>query len=198
MTDPVLLELPSTLQTERLLLRPPQAGDGPALHDAMLESLPALRRFLAAVPWIAAEPTLQAAELRCRSAQADFIARRDLPFMVFDRASGALLGGVGLHRTVWATPKTEVGYWCRSSRTGQGIVREAVAALCAYAFTHLRAVRIELVTDEENTASCRIAENCGFHLEGTLRHAQRAPDGSLRSLRIYARLAADNGTDKAA
>ena len=192
MTDPVLLDLPTTLETERLMLRPPQAGDGPALHQAVLESLPDLRRFLAAVPWIAAEPTLENAELRCRSAQADFIARRDLPFMVFDRATGALVGGAGLHRTVWATPKTEVGYWCRSSRTGQGFMREAVTAISAYAFTHLRAVRIELVTDEENTASCRIAEACGFTLEGTLRDERRAPDGSLRSLRIYARLAVDN------
>ncbi len=192
MTDPVLLDLPTTLQTERLMLRPPQAGDGPALHQAVRESLPDLRRFLAAVPWIAAEPTLENAELRCRSAQADFIARRDLPFMVFERATGELLGGVGLHRTVWATPKTEVGYWCRSSRTGQGLVREAVTAVSAYAFAHLHAVRVELVTDEENTASCRIAEACGFTLEGTLRNERRAPDGSLRSLRIYARLAVDN------
>lgn len=192
MTDPVLLDLPTTLQTERLLLRPPQAGDGPALHEAVLESLPDLRRFLAAVPWIAAEPTPENAELRCRNAQADFVARRDLPFMVFERSTGALVGGVGLHRTVWATPKTEVGYWCRSSRTGQGLVREAVTAISAYAFTQLHAVRLELVTDEENTASCRIAEACGFTLEGTLRHERRAPDGSLRSLRIYARLAMDN------
>ncbi len=193
MTDPVLLDLPTTVHTERLMLRPPQAGDGPLLHAAVVESLPELRRFLAAVPWIAAEPTAENAELRCRNAQADFLARRDLPFMVFDRSTGELLGGVGLHRTVWATPKTEVGYWCRSCHTGRGIVREAVQALCGYAFTHMQVVRIELVTDEENTASCRIAEACGFTLEGTLRHERRAPDGSLRSLRMYAQLAADRG-----
>ena len=57
------------------------------------------------------------------------MARKDLSLFVFDKASGDLIGGVGLHRTVWATPKTEVGYWCRTSKLGKGHVSEAVSAL---------------------------------------------------------------------
>ena len=55
MTDPILLDLPLSVETTRLLLRPPQAGDGDRLYAAVAESLPVLRRFLAAVPWVAAE-----------------------------------------------------------------------------------------------------------------------------------------------
>jgi len=190
MTEPVLLDLPDAVETPRLLLRPPAAGDGPVLHDAIVESLPDLRRFLASLAWVAAEQTLASAEAFCRTAQADFLARRDLPFLMFHKASGRLVGATGLHRTVWATPKTEIGYWCRASMTGQGLVTEAVSALVAYAFEHLRAVRVEILTDEQNAASRRVAERCGFVLEGTLRHERRAPDGSLRNLCIYARLPA--------
>jgi len=188
MNDPILLDLPAALDTERLLMRPPQAGDGPALLSAINDSLAELRRFLASLPWVAAEQTLESAEIYCRNAQANFLARRDLPFLLFEKSTGQLVGATGLHRIVWATPKVEFGYWCRTTRSGKGFVSEAVAALVDFAFGHLHAVRVELITDEENTGSRRLAERCGFVLEGVLRKERRAPDGILRNTCIYARL----------
>ncbi|MDB5857744.1 MAG: family N-acetyltransferase [Ramlibacter sp.] len=190
MIDPLLLDLPGSITTERLSLRTPQAGDGPRLLPALLESLPQLRRFLASLPWVAAEQTPESSERWCRNAQANFLARKDLPFLIFERQGGELLGACGLHRTEWETPKTEVGYWIRSSRAGQGFVTEAVTALCGYAFAQLRAVRVELIVDEDNLASRRVADRCGFQLEGTLRSDRRAPDGTLRNTCVYARLPA--------
>jgi len=190
MSDPLLLNLPDRISTKRLLLRVPMAGDGAALCAAVRESLPDLRQFLGFLPWVAGEPTPESSEARVRAGAANFLLRSDLPFLVFDATSGELLGGAGLHRTVWATPKTEVGYWIRSSRAGQGFAGEAVAALLHYARTQLRAVRVELITDEANTASRRVATRCGFVLEGTLHDERRAPDGSLRNTCIYAHRAA--------
>lgn len=187
MTDPLLLDLPTSIATERLLMRPPRAGDGAMLHAAIVESLPALRLFLASVPWVAAEQTIASAETYCRNAQANFIARKDLPFLLIEQRTGELVGAAGLHRTDWATPKTEVGYWGRSATSGQGYISEAVQALTDYAFVHIRAMRVELITDDENHASRNVAERCGFHLEGILRNERRAPDGSLRHACIYAR-----------
>jgi RimJ/RimL family protein N-acetyltransferase len=186
-TEPILRDLPESLETPRLRLRPPRAGDGPALHAALAETLADLRRFLASLPWVASEQTVATAEAYCRNAQANFVLRKDLAFLLFDRASGEIVGATGLHRTVWETPRTEIGYWCRTSRQGQGLVSEAVTAMCGYAFAHLQAVRVEIVTDEENAAARRVAERCGFVLEGILRHERRAPDGTLRSMCIYAR-----------
>lgn len=192
MTDPLLLDLPPSIETERLILRPPRAGDGPTFYAALTESLCDLRQFLGALPWIANEPSAESAEVYCRNAQANFVARKDLSMFVFDKADDALVGGVGLHRTVWATPKTEVGYWCRSSRLGRGYVSEAVASLTAFAFKQLGMARVELITDEANHASRRVAERCGFTLEGTLRHESRAPNGTLRNTCVYARLPTRN------
>ena len=187
MTDPVLLDLPAAIDTERLLLRPPRAGDGAMLHAAIVESLPDLRRHLASLPWVAGEQTIASAETWCRNGHANFLARRDLPFLVLERATGELAGATGLHRTDWSTPKTEIGYWGRTSRAGHGLVSEAVAALARYAFAHLSVVRIEIVTDEANAPSRRLAERCGFVLEGVLRNERRAPDGTLRHTCVYAR-----------
>ena len=187
MADPLLLDLPTSIDTERLLLRPPQAGDGPLLFAAITESLPELLRFLASLPWVAVEQTVESSELYCRNAQANFIARKNLPFLLFEKATGQLVGSSGLHRIEWTTPKAETGYWGRASRARNGFVSEAVEALSVYAFNHLQAVRVELITDEENQQSRRVAERCQFMLEGILRNERRGPAGEVRNTCIYAR-----------
>jgi RimJ/RimL family protein N-acetyltransferase len=190
MIDPILLDLPASIETERLLLRPPQAGDGALLFPAVAESLPELRRFLASLPWVAVEQTLGSTEIYCRTAQSNFIARKDLPFLIFERATGQLVGATGLHRMVWATPSAEVGYWGRTSRARNGFITEAVTAVTNFAFAHLHTARVELLTDYENTEARRLAERCLFKLEGILHNERQAPDGTLRNTCIYARLPA--------
>lgn len=187
MIEPILLNLPDSIQTERLLLRPPRTGDGALLHEAVTESLTELRRFLASSPWVAAEQTVESSEVFCRTAQSNFLVRKDLTFLLFEKATGDLAGVADLHRTDWTIPKTEVGYWSRTSKSGNGFISEAVAALVDFAFASLGVARVEVVTDEENTGSRKIAERCGFQLEGTLRNERRASDGSLRNTCIYAR-----------
>lgn len=190
MIDPLLIELPTRLETQRLLMRPPQAGDGVALCAAVAESLPELRRFLASLPWVAKDPTVESSEIFCRNGYANFVARRDLPFLLFEKSTGELVGVAGLHRIEWATPRAEVGFWARTPRARNGFISEAVEALAQFAFTHLHAVRVSLITDEANAESRRLADRCQFALEGILRNECREPSGSLRNTCIYARFPA--------
>ncbi len=189
MPDPLHVPVPSTIETPRLLLRTFQAADAPQLQAALAESVAQLREFLGFLPWVAEEPTLESAQARCRKAEGNFILRTDLAWLAFDRRSGRLVGSMGLHRTDWDLPRTEVGYWLRSSETGRGFATEGVVALTTWALEALRAVRVELVTDARNAASRAVAERAGFTLEATLRHVARGADGTLRSHCIYARLA---------
>jgi len=188
--DPLFIEIPTRLETDRLILRPHRAGDGPVLHEALVESIAELRRSLWFIPWIAEEQTPDSAELRCRRSEANFLSRTDLPFLAFEKSTGRLVGSVGLHRTDWEVPKTEVGYWVRTSAAGNGYVTEGVRALVACAFGHLGAQLVELIADEENIPSRKVAERCGFELEGIRRNILRGPDGRLRNGCIYARLPA--------
>lgn len=186
--DPRRFPVPESFETPRLLLRPFAVADAPQLHEALVESIDALREHLWFLPWVAEPPTPASAVARCRRAQADFLRRADLPYLAFERRSGRLVGSAGLHRTDWALPATEVGYWVRTSETGKGYATEAVDALTVWALEGLGATRVALVTDELNVASRAVALRCGFRLEGVLRHAARSPDGRLRSTCLYARL----------
>lgn len=188
MSDPLLLDLPTSIETGRLLLRSPQPGDGQAVFDAVEESRPELRRFLGDRPWVSAEGSVASSESWCRSSQAAFLGRTHFSFLLFERRSGDLVGASSLHRPVWQTPRVEVGFWVRTSRRGNAFIAEAVTALTDYAFDHIGAVRVEIFTDEMNTPARNVAERCRFELEGVLRNERRAADGSLRNTCVYARV----------
>jgi RimJ/RimL family protein N-acetyltransferase len=188
MPNALLVDVPDRFETDRLILRTPRTGDGPVLHEALVESIVELRQFLWFLPWVAEEQTRDSAEIRCRRCEANFLSRTDLPFLAFERSTGRLVGGIGLHRTDWDLPKTEVGYWIRPSEAGKGYVTESVQTLVAWALSGLGAQRVELVTEDTNVASRSVAERCGFVLEGVLHNVLRGPDGSLRNSCIYARL----------
>ena len=187
MIDPIRLAVPTEFRTARLLLRPFCQDDAAVLHEAIAESINELRQFLWSVPWVGEEPTLEAAQIRCRQAEAAFLLRTDLAYLAFDAAGGRLVASIGLHRTDWKLPRTEVGYWVRTSERGKGYAAEGVMALTGWALKELGAVRIDLITDEGNTGSRAVAERCGFTLEGVLRNASRRPDGQLRHNCVYAK-----------
>lgn len=192
--NPLLLDLPERIESERLLLRPPRRGDGPAVHEAIVESLPALRQFLASLPWVAGEQTLDSAETFCRKGEANYLGRQDFPFLLFERVDGRegrLVGASGLHRVDWNVPKADIGYWVRSSEAGKGWITEAAARLEEFGRAALGLLRVEIITDELNAPSRRVAERLGFELEGVHRGDRRAGDGSLRSTCIYAKVASD-------
>lgn len=188
MPDALHSTIPTLIQTPRLRLRPFRAADASEFHAALIESMDDLRRYLWFLSWVAEEPTLASAEARCRTAEDNFLLRTELPFLAHDAASGRLVGSIGLYRTDWSMPKTEVGFWIRSSETGKGYAREGVAALTSWALDGLGAKRVELVADERNLGSRAVAERCGYRLEGILHNVQEAPDGSLRNSCIYARV----------
>lgn len=189
MTDPLLIAVPERLQTERLVLRCPGAGDGHFLHESVRDSLAELKPWM---PWAQAVPSPEQSEALARGARADFIRRADLVYAIFEHDGSGLetrhVGGTGLHRIDWSVPRFEIGYWRRTGCDGKGFVTEAVNALAAMAFDALSAERVEIRCDANNAASRRVAERCGFTLEAVLRRDSRTPAGELRDTCIFARL----------
>lgn len=49
--DPLLIDIPDAFETERLIVRCPRPGDGRLVYEALVESLDALCRFPASLPW---------------------------------------------------------------------------------------------------------------------------------------------------
>lgn len=187
-TNPSQFDFPDHFSSKRLMMRCPQAGDGELVFAAINESIHELRRFPASLPWAIFEPSVAASENYCCDSQAQFIARSDLPFLIFLKESGQLIGAAGLVRMDWNVPKFEIGYWCRTSLHGHGLITEAINALSQFAFEHLNAKRLEIFADDLNTPSWRVAEKAGFELEGILRNEKIDPDGTLRNTRLYAKI----------
>lgn len=94
---PILRDIPDAFETERLIVCCPGAGDGAAVHATVVETLAELRARPASLPWAQAEPSIEASEEFCRHACADFLARRNLAMLLFEKAGGDLVGSSGLH-----------------------------------------------------------------------------------------------------
>lgn len=184
--NPLDLQFPDQFESQRLLIRCPRPGDGPLVYEAVCETLSDLRAWPASLPWAVFEPSVDASENYCQQGHAAFAARRDLPLLLFQKDSGALIGASGLHRMDWAQGRFEVGYWCRRSAQGQGYITEAVQAIAGFAENTLGARRVECFSDERNLASRRVAERAGFVLESI--QAKTLPSGTIHSYCVYARV----------
>ena len=174
--------LPAQLETRRLLLRIPQPADVDPLHAAIVSSYRELARWM---PW-AKTQTLRETEEFCTKARLRHAAAEGLDLILQEKASGEIVGAGGYPRLDWALPKFEIGYWCRTDRTGRGLISEMTLALATYAFETLQAVRVELFIDNENVKSFAVAQRLGFQQEGLLRNESRNADGELRDMRLYA------------
>ncbi len=182
--NPILIDTPMPIKTPRLLMRPPQAGDGVELNKAILESFEQLHQWL---PWASEKFPGEVSETYARQAAADWILRKELNLLLLDPTGTAIIGGSGFNGIEWDLPSFHIGYWVRTSYEGQGYITEAVNALTRYAFEQLHAVRVEIRCDEDNLKSSKVAQRLLYNLEANLRSSARKPDGRLRNTLIYAR-----------
>ena len=180
-----LLPIPEQIETERMILRATRADDAPETFLAVLESFNELAPWM---PWVHPEPKLAGSEAFNQEAQFKWVSREMLDFQWVDKVSGELIGKGGFHTINWEIPKFEIGYWVRTSMGGRGYCTEAVNALVAFSKQQLGAKRLEICSDPRNEKSRRVAERCGFALEGILRRNMRDPYGGLRDSCMFARV----------
>jgi RimJ/RimL family protein N-acetyltransferase len=92
--------------------------------------------------------------------------------LVIESMEGEIAGHIEFFRPVSYWDAFELSYQLYSDQfAGRGLVTEAVQLMVDYLFGTKKEHRIHLVIVEENGASRRIAEKCGFVLEGTVRGA---------------------------
>ena len=181
--EPLMLDVPSELRTERLLLRAPRFGDGAMVCATVRRSLAELNAWM---NWATDAYSPDDGERWCRGSAVKFLSREEAPYLIFRHTEH--VGNLGLFRFDWKVPSCEIGYWQATTHCGNGYMTEAVLAVAEWAFDSLRMERIEIRTDMRNQRSGGVAERCGFQLEGVLRHNARHVDGTLRDTKVYARL----------
>ncbi len=153
--------------TRRLVLHPFRRRDADPLVAAVQDSLPELARWL---PWAHGAYGRIDAVRFIRDSTAAWTEGRAFDFAV--RASDrprVHLGNVSVWHTSRREQAGEIGYWVRTTVTGNGIGAEATARVMQVAFEELGLHRVTLRIATGNTASERIAEKLGFVREGLLR-----------------------------
>jgi len=183
---PILLDIPDSFESERLIIRAPRPGDGAAINAAVVESLAELRPWM---PWATEKPSIAETEEFARRAAAGWLTRESLTLSLWRKDTGDYVGNSGMHRIDWEVPSVEIGYWVRTSLAGQGYITEAVHAITAFAFDTLGAHRVEIHCDERNTRSAAVARRAGFDLEAILHnHRRHHLTLELRNTMIFAKV----------
>jgi len=183
--DPLTLDVPEELTTDRLILRAPREGDAAEINAAIHESIEALKPWM---PWATPVPTVEQTAAYSRRKWGEFVLREMLDYRIYLKDGGTYAGNLGLFKLDWKVRSAEIGYWLRSSLCGRGYMTEAVGSLTEMAMEVLNCRRVQICMDDRNERSRHVAERLGFHLEGVLRRDSLAPDGSVRDTRVYAKI----------
>jgi RimJ/RimL family protein N-acetyltransferase len=186
--NPVLIDVPMPIETPRLYLRNVLPGDGKAMFEAKAESFDHLRKWM---PWAKELGTEEGYEIVARENHAEFILRKDIMIVGFEKKSdgtpGRFVTATGLHRMDWDRGYFEIGYYVRSSAQNKGYATESTNALIRYAFNALSASKIGICHAEGNEESRRVIEKLGFVKEGVFKDSAHLPDGTITNHHWYAR-----------
>ena len=121
------------------------------------------------LPWCHPDYELSETRQWLTSILPDWEDGKSYGFAIIRKSDERYLGGIGLNQ-IDENPVVNLGYWIRSSATGQGIATEATRALAAFGLTRLQKIRVEIIMSVENEASRKVAENAGAKYEGILRN----------------------------
>jgi RimJ/RimL family protein N-acetyltransferase len=86
--------------------------------------------------------------------------------------------------------EVELGYITAPAARGRGVATAMLDALTRWALDELRALRVTLIIDVENRASSRVAERCGYVLEGVMRSSYLKDDVRIDA-GLWSRLPSD-------
>ena len=171
-----------SISTERLVLRPLDEDDVPALAEMMNDEqvaawtdVPQPFTEEGARSWITEyAPTEREAGHGLDLAVTEFLTQR-------------LVGIVQLGKTNWHVRSTELSYIIAPWARGEGYASEAALATAQWLFGDQKFERIELRTAADNTASQQVAQKIGCISEGVLRNAciarVRTDDGAWTDIR---------------
>lgn len=150
------------LQTERLRLRPLDAGDAAAMFAIFSDA--EVARYGSMPAWT----EMAEAEDFVQHSMSAFERGESLRLAIERREDGRVIGQCTLFSVSAQNRRAELGYSLASDAWGRGFMDEALQALVHYGFETLDLIRLEADIDPRNTPSARSLMRLGFALEGTM------------------------------
>lgn len=148
------------LETARLILRDFEAEDWSAAQR--YESDPEVVRYQS-FDVLNPEQSRQYIARDIEERRAEF--RRIYDLAIILKATGELVGRIGLSHTKPELQEGTIWYLIRRDCWGKGYMTEAAHRMLKLGFGELRMRRIIADTDPANLGSIRVLEKCGFRLE---------------------------------
>jgi len=159
-----VLELARPIRTERMLLRPYEAGDLEALHD--LFGREDVSRYLRWEPMTLDQAR---AKLEQRLGQRRIEADGDaLMLAAVEVATGRTVGEFMLCLTSLGSRQGEIGWSIHPDVQGRGLATEGAREMLRIGFDELGLHRIVADCDPRNAASIRVMEHLGMRREAEL------------------------------
>jgi RimJ/RimL family protein N-acetyltransferase len=176
---------PERYEGPDFVLRCYDAGDGPLLRAANVESYEHLRPWM---PWAVPHQTEDDAEISVRRFRAKYLTNEDFVLGAFSRDGQRLLGSTGFHLREGPVVGrcAEIGMFVRASAARQGVGTRILAAMLSWGFSEWPWLRLSWRCDDRNKASIRVAEKCGLRLEGLARGQAAAVGDGRRDTALYA------------
>ena len=170
-----------------VLLSPFGEANAEDVYPAVRESVADIGRWL---PWCHRDYAIEESRSWIAECARNWQARSAYQLAIYSATSGMLLGAVGINHLVRANRLANLGYWLRSSHAGRGLTTRAVCLAARYAFEELDLTRLEIVAVPTNTASRRVAEKAGAHLECVARN-RIVMHGQAYPAAVYSLIPAD-------
>lgn len=185
----IRIDLPTIIETPRLILRPPKEQEGKILNSAILESFDLLNKYMI---WAKTKPSVEESEEIVKREARNWIFKKksdpEFMFFILDKYNNDLVGATGFHGIDWDVPCAETGYWVRKKYSGQGYITEAINAITQYAFNVLHVKRLAITCDIDNARSKKIPERLGYRLESIMKANRIKPtSGEVTDTLVYVR-----------
>jgi ribosomal-protein-serine acetyltransferase len=153
------------LADAQVRLKPYRPGDATRLYEAVRESIGELSKWM---HWCHQDYSIEESWAWLEARADAWKKGTDYDFSITGSRDGQYLGGCGLNRVDTINRVASLGYWVRSSRTGEGIATAATRLLARFGFDELKLNTIEIMAATGNKASQRVAGKAGAIREGVL------------------------------
>ncbi len=183
--------LPSSVQSDRLILRPLLEKDIPEFLDIIQASNTEFSKWYSGA-WTDKELTFEKAKIYIADCLVDIEKRNFIQLGVFDRQTEKLIGAGSLHHLDWTVPKGRIGYIVDTRETGKGYATEIANIMTRYAFDILKFLRLEIRAETRNIPSNIIPRKLGYEFLTVFEKNKRGKDGTLWNLEIHVRFDTDN------
>ncbi|MDD2907588.1 MAG: GNAT family protein [Candidatus Gracilibacteria bacterium] len=156
------LKITDKIETNRLIIEIPKISDASELYNLIDDYVVEFMYWYKSENYKELEKHIEQKILDCKKGLSwDCIIRL--------KEDNRIIGKVGIIKYEEDINSIELGYWIGKEFWGKGYIPECVEKFKNIGFNDLLVNRIVIIATKENLKSRKVAEKCGFKLDGIIR-----------------------------